>query len=157
MAVFDTSKKFTREDKELISEISKSSAAKIAVLNKSDITVEFDKADIEKAFDSVVEISAKERGDDAIEALTNVINSLFTDEKITVGADAIISSARQNAELVRSLTLVRSAIDAYKSGLAQDAASSDVERALGAIAELDGRAVSENVVADIFSKFCVGK
>ena len=157
LAVFDTSKKFTREDKELISEISKSSAAKIAVLNKSDITVEFDKADIEKAFDSVVEISAKERGDDAIEALTNVINSLFTDEKITVGADAIISSARQNAELVRSLTLVRSAIDAYKSGLAQDAASSDVERALGAIAELDGRAVSENVVADIFSKFCVGK
>ncbi len=157
LAVFDVSKDFTLEDRELISEISKSQAAKIAVLNKSDIGAKFDKTHIEKVFDSVIEISAKERGDDAIEALTNVINSLFTDEKITVGSDAIISSARQNAELVRSLTLVRSAIDAYKSGLAQDAASSDVERALGAIAELDGRAVSENVVADIFSKFCVGK
>jgi tRNA U34 5-carboxymethylaminomethyl modifying GTPase MnmE/TrmE len=39
----------------------------------------------------------------------------------------------------------------------QDAASSDIERALGAISELDGRSVCEEIVSDIFSKFCVGK
>ena len=53
--------------------------------------------------------------------------------------------------------MLDSAIEAYESGISTDAASSDVELALGAIAELDGRAVSEEVVADIFSKFCVGK
>ena len=157
LVVFDTSKKLTSEDVELINEVSKSNAAKIAVFNKSDIACGFDRTEVEKRFDCVVEISAKERGDDAIEALSGVVNSLFTDEKISVGSDAIISSARQNATLTRSLSLVRSAIDAYKSGLSQDVASSDVERALGAIAELDGRAVSESVVSDIFSKFCVGK
>jgi len=157
LAVFDASHELDNEDQKLIKEISRSKAAKIAVLNKSDIGSLFDKKEILGRFDVILEISAKELGDDAVDALTKVINSLFTDEKITVGSDAIISSARQNAELVRSLTLVRSAIDAYKSGIAQDAASSDVERALGAIAELDGRAVSESVVADIFSKFCVGK
>ena len=157
LAVFDASHKLDNEDQKLIKEISRSKAAKIAVLNKSDIGSLFDKKEILGRFDVILEISAKELGDDAVDALTKAIDSLFTDEKITVGSDAIISSARQNAELVRSLTLVRSAIDAYKSGIAQDAASSDVERALGAIAELDGRAVSESVVADIFSKFCVGK
>ncbi len=157
LSVFDASGALTDVDKELIGEISKASAAKIAVLNKSDVGKNLDRRELEGIFDSIVEISAKERGDDAVEALARIVDSLFIDEKISIGSDAIITSARQNAELVRSLALVTSAIDAYKSGLTQDAASSDVERALGAIAELDGRAVSESVVADIFSKFCVGK
>lgn len=157
LAVFDLSGRFDEEDKELLEKISESSAAKIAVLNKSDLDGRFNRSKLENIFDFTLEISAKGSGDDALEKLTEAVNSLFTDEKITVGSDAIISSARQNAELVRSLELVRSAIDAYKAGFSQDAAASDVERALGAIAELDGRAVSESVVADIFSKFCVGK
>ena len=69
----------------------------------------------------------------------------------------MISSARQHAELTRCLDFVRSAIESIEIGYAQDAASSDIERALGAISSLDGRAVSDDVVSDIFSKFCVGK
>ena len=43
------------------------------------------------------------------------------------------------------------------AGFPQDLVSGDIEIALEAISELDGRAVSEEIVADIFSKFCVGK
>ena len=157
LAVFDASSEFDFEDEALIDEISKSSATKIAVLNKCDGGIKLDSKKITNTFERVIEISARDAGDDAIKTLTGVVDLLFTDDKITVGSDAIISSARQNAELTRSLSLVKSAIEAYKLSVAQDAASSDVERALGAIAELDGRAVSENVVADIFAKFCVGK
>ena len=157
LAVFDSSSEFDDEDRELIDKISESKAAKIAILNKTDLSGSFNKECIKDFFDDIVEISAKEGGKDAIEALISIVNSLFTSEKITIGSDAIISSARQNAELSRTLGLITSAIAAYKSGVAQDAASSDVERALGAISELDGRAVSESVVADIFDKFCVGK
>ena len=53
--------------------------------------------------------------------------------------------------------LLATAAEALESGLPEDAVSSDVELALGAISELDGRAVSEEVVSDIFAKFCVGK
>jgi tRNA modification GTPase len=58
---------------------------------------------------------------------------------------------------VRALGFINTAIEAYKLGLSADAASSDIEMAIGAISELDGRAVSDSIVNDIFSKFCVGK
>ena len=108
-------------------------------------------------FSAIIEISAEFGKEDAITELTDTVSSLFTDEKISVGNEAIISSARHNASLTRTLELVNSAITAYRTGFSADAASSDAERALGAIAELDGRAVSEEVVKDIFAKFCVGK
>jgi len=82
---------------------------------------------------------------------------LFTDEKIVAGSDPIISSARQHATLTRCLDFVVVAVENLRLGFSQDAVSTDVERALGALSELDGRAVSEEIVSDIFSKFCVGK
>ena len=105
----------------------------------------------------MVSISADADGTDAIEKLTSLIEGAFTDEKISCGHDAIVSSARQHASLLRARSFIDTAIEGYALGLPADAASSDIEMAIGAIGELDGRAVSESVVGDIFSKFCVGK
>ena len=157
LAVFDLSREFDSEDEALISELSEVNATKIALLNKSDLKEHFNRTAINESFDTVIEISAEGAVDDTVQALADVIDKMFTDEKILTGEEAIIASARQNAELCRALNLTESAIEAYRLGISQDAASSDIERALGAIAELDGLAVSESVVADIFSKFCVGK
>ncbi len=157
LAVFDLSREFSDEDEELIRELSKAACAKIAILNKCDKKEKFDRSRLPDIFDAKIEISAESGKENAVTLLSDTVASLFTDEKISVGNEAIISSARQNASLTRALELVNSAIEAYKAGFSADAASSDAERALGAIAELDGRAVSEEVVKDIFAKFCVGK
>jgi tRNA modification GTPase len=69
----------------------------------------------------------------------------------------VISSARQRAELAEAREAISAAAEAIRSGVFADAASSDVEIALGAISRVDGRAVSEAVVDNIFSRFCVGK
>ncbi len=155
-AVFDTSRPFTNEDGEILKMLGGINAVKIAILNKCDLAEILDKAKL-SGFDEIIEISAKDDALSALELLSSTVDRLFTDEKIMPARDAIISSARQNSELKNALLLVNSAIDAYKLGMSADAASSDIERALGQIAELDGRAVSDEVVADIFSKFCVGK
>ena len=157
LAVFDLSRPFDSEDEALIEELSRARGARIAILNKSDLEPKFDKARLNGAFDETVEISAREDKASSLRALTEQIDRLFTDGSIQIGEEAIISSARQNASLSRAIDHIDSAIGAYELGLMQDVASSDVERALGAIAELDGRAVSEEIVNDIFSKFCVGK
>ncbi|MBQ8689777.1 MAG: tRNA uridine-5-carboxymethylaminomethyl(34) synthesis GTPase MnmE [Clostridia bacterium] len=157
IAVFDSSRAADAEDRELISLLSQANGAKIAVLNKCDCERRFDSGILGDVFSDVIEICAKSNEVAAVGALKRMVEGLFTDEKITVGEQAVISSARQNAALSRARDFVNAAILAFQSGEYQDAAASEVERALGAIAEIDGRSVSEEVVSDIFSKFCVGK
>ena len=156
-AIFDISRPFDDEDRLIIEAARKSNSPKIALLNKTDLDAKFDKSRLCGCFDEIIEISAKENEGEAVQKLSNTVNRLFTDERIVIGEDAVISSARQHAALSRCFDLLVAATESLEAGFSQDAVSTDVERALGAISELDGRAVSEEIVSDIFSKFCVGK
>ena len=144
---------------DFIEKLKCSRAEVVAIITKSELAKEDSllKVTLEEHFDTVLQISAEKDPAGAIEIIENSVCTLFTDEKIEIGSDAIISSARENAALKRTLELLDSSISAAKAGLPQDIYSSDLEFAAGALAEIDGRAVSEEVVADIFSKFCVGK
>ena len=155
-AIFDISRPLDREDRLIIDAIKCSSAPKIALLNKTDLFPRFDEGELSD-FDAVIKISAKCDESNAISALSALVDKLFCDERLVIGQDAVISSARQHAALTRCIDFLSAAAEAMELGFSQDAASSDIERALGAISELDGRAVSEEIVSDIFSKFCVGK
>ena len=162
LAVFDLSREMDEYDLELINEIREADGYKVCVLNKLDLVEKkdppFDIARLPKdVFGDVITISADKDNQGSLKVLIDLVNRLFTDEKITCGQDAILSSARQHAAVLRARDFINTAIDAYRIGLPSDAASSDIEMAIGAICELDGRAVSESVVNDIFSKFCVGK
>ncbi len=154
--VFDISRPFDDEDAAIIEMTKKSSGAKIAILNKMDIAEKYDENRF-SGFDAVVKISAKNGEDRVISLLSDIANRMFTDEKIVIGQDAVIASARQHSALMRCIDFIDSAIKSLEAGFSQDAASGDIERAIGAISELDGRAVSEEIVSDIFSRFCVGK
>ncbi len=157
LAVFDLSRELDSADAELISSIVSCEAVKIAILNKSDLPELFDRKEISDKFDAMLTVSAKDGENNFTEELSITVDKMFTDERIKLGDDAVISSARQNSALTKALLLINSATSAYELGISQDAVSSDIERALGEIAELDGRETSELVVNDIFSKFCVGK
>ena len=162
LTVFDLSRKLDESDRELIDEIARADGYKVCVLNKSDLIEKgecaFDVSLLpEGVFGETVTISADKDNSGAIETLRDLIGRLFTDEKISCGQDAIVSSARQHASLLRARAFIDTALEAYTLGMAADAASSDIEMAIGAISEVDGRAVSDSVVGDIFAKFCVGK
>ena len=157
IALFDGSRELNGDDKKLIARIEKAECAKIAIFNKSDLGTGTIDEGISNIFDKTLNVSLKCGDTGAVKALSDAISSLFINEKINVGIEAIISSARHSAALTRALAATNAAIDAYSIGVFTDAAASEVEGALSAIAEIDGRAVSEEVVRDIFSKFCVGK
>ena len=156
-AIFDLSCPFDKEDEALISKIENANCAKIAILNKADKEAIFDEKRLSGHFLKVISASADKGGDTLIGELSEAVRALFLNDEIKIGEDAIISSARQSAALTRANELISLAISALESGFMQDAVAGDLERALGAISELDGRAVSEEVVSTIFSKFCVGK
>ena len=158
-ALFDLSRPATREDREIISFLRECKGAKICLLNKSDAPggAFFDCELLPDIFDYTYTCSAKCAGGELIEKLGAAVDSLFTDERISSSSDAVVASARQHGALTRALGFIDTAIAAYGMGIPADAAASDIELAVGAIGETDGRSVSEEVVADIFSRFCVGK
>ena len=156
-ALFDSTRPLDGYDEEMLSTVREASGCKVCIITKSRAVGAIALSIPEGVFDATLEISAGEEPEQTLRLIRDRVEGLFCDEKIRVGEDAIVSSARQHAALCLGLDFINSAIRAYEGGIPEDAAASEIERALGAISEVDGRQVSEDLVKDIFSKFCVGK
>ena len=154
LAVFDGSRPPDEADRALIEAVSGLGCVRVAVVNKADLGTADGWCAVGETFDRTVVLSAKD-GD--VSALTQVIGTLFLEERLLLGEQAVLTDERQHGALLRARTYLVGAIDALACGMAADAASSDLQRAIGALSELVGHEVSEQLVADIFSKFCVGK
>ena len=154
MLVLDASEPLASEDIALIDTLKNTNAPKIAILNKcdkGDAGISLD----ETVFTNIVKISAK--NGDGIDDLRAVVEKLFLEDGIDTSNDAIVSSARQFTSLGEAIVCISDAISLVESGLPSDLAASDLERAVASLDELDGRRVAEDVVSEIFGKFCVGK
>ncbi len=101
-----------------------------------------------------VAVSAK-TGD--ISALSAALAEIYRTGECNLFRDPVVASARQFAALERARETLDGAITALDAGVPLDAVCVAVELAASAVGEVDGRAVGEDVVADIFSRFCVGK
>ena len=152
-AVFDGSREATDEDIEMISKLGNTVCRKIAVINKCDLETVFD-ADL-SSFDFVIKMSAKQGI--GVSELCEKTEKLFVDGKIDYDSSPLIANARQAAAVKRSADAVARAVDALEAGYTQDIAGLDIEDAMSALAETDGRAVGADIVDNIFHNFCVGK
>lgn len=152
LAVFDGSRPLTEDDRALAQRAAAHPPA-IAVLNKSDLGV-CDDAFLRSLFPEVVTLSAKTG--DGIDTLSAAV-SRVTGLAALTGDEAILSTERQRAAAIEALEAVRRAADAAQAGLTPDLIGADVDDAIAAIAALTGEKVSEAVVNEVFSRFCVGK
>ena len=152
LAVFDTSRPLDGDDKRIVDAIVSSGKADktVCILNKIDIA---DDLNIKLPFERTLTASAK--SGEGIEGLVNTVSLMFGAGEIGEN-DEIVVNARQCAAVVNASSAIQNAIDALGS-FTQDIAGMDIEVALAAIAEADGRSVSEDIVNEIFSHFCVGK
>ena len=70
---------------------------------------------------------------------------------------SLLTDQRQEEAARRARDAVRRAKEALDAGLTPDAILTDAEDALSALGALTGKSVKEDLVATIFSRFCVGK
>ena len=155
LAVFDTSRELSEDDTELINKLAALNCPVIALLNKSDLSAHIDTATIRECFEHTLEISAKEG--EGFDVLAELVDSIFIDRDIDLLSDAVVADARQYSALVRAAEALSNALDGISSGLSLDLCCIDVESAMQSLGELEGREVGEDIVSEIFSKFCVGK
>ena len=155
LAVFDNSRKLDSEDTELISSLRSINATKIAIINKSDLPSLLTMDEIKANFDYILNVSAKDETN--IDGLRELVEKLYINEEIDIQNDAVLINARQNAALMNTEKHLLLALDALDAGLSPDIAGVDNELAMSYLSEIDGREVDEDIVAQIFSHFCVGK
>ena len=155
LALFDSSSALDAEDMQLIERLASFNGEIVAVISKQDIeSEEFDSSLIFKSFKNVVYLSAKEG---RIDSLKQKIESLFLDDSIDIGNDAVIIGARQSSAIEGAVIALEEGLNAALMGFGEDICAMYLESALSSVSELDGRSVSEEIVDGIFSKFCVGK
>ena len=154
LAVFDGSVAPDKEDQALAQSLSGSNATVIAVINKSDLGIA--EEDFYKThFSHTVTLSAK--AGEGTEELSALVESCFINGELDTKSDTVLTNARQRGAAIATLEALKRAQEGLELGLPVELCCSDCEAAMQAIAELDGRAVSEDIVSHIFSHFCVGK
>ena len=154
LAVFDGSTAPTDEDERLIERLSKSNVPVVAVVNKSDLTGAVNTYYSTRFAHTVVFSAVRGEG---MDELAGVVERLFTDGSLDSRRDAVLTNARQHASALSALEAVRRGLESLRAGYPIDLCCTDAEIAMAALSELDGRAVSEDIVSEIFSHFCVGK
>lgn len=153
-AVFDGSQEPNEEDLAIAQTVMSCQAPVIAILNKSDLGHANDSY-YRQRFSNVVTLSAENGA--GIDQLTALVEELFTDGALDTRNDAVLTNARQQGAALSALAALRRCLSGLRAGVEIDLCCTDVEDAMQSIAQIDGRAVSEDIVSRIFSHFCVGK
>jgi tRNA modification GTPase len=155
LAVFDGSRAPDESDKHFADYLETLNGVKVAIVNKCDLEITPEMSAFLNRFGHICHLSAESgQGFDILETM---IEQLYIDEKLDTGNDAIISNARQAAAVSSAIESLEGAIDAICGDLPLEICCAEVENALSALGEIDGRTVSEDIVSRIFANFCVGK
>lgn len=156
LAVFDGTSELKADDIELVSALKDKKCPKIALVNKSDLGEPLCIDEISKLeFDKVVNVSAL--SGEGFDDLSSAVTELFSAGLVDYNNEAVIANARQYASITLAISSVDAAISALDSGFTPDVAGLDIEKAMEAVGQTDGRAVSADIVDAIFHRFCVGK
>ena len=152
LAVFDGSEPLTREDLELAQKCAGRPA--IALINKEDRPTRFDAEMIAADFAMVIPVCCREEGSRRV--ISAAVARLLGTAQIDPHA-ASLSGQRQLSAAIRARDAVAGALEAVQGGFGLDAVSVCVDDALAALCDLTGENASENVINEVFERFCVGK
>ena len=152
LAVFDSSRPLEADDMTLIEQLSGKQV--IPIVNKCDLQLTLDTVTLENKLGSAIYISAK--SDKTADVLSDVIKARLDLDKLDTQA-GVLANERQRSCILRASDAVNEALCAVQLGLTPDAVGVMLEQALDAVYELSGRKASEEVIAEVFKRFCVGK
>lgn len=153
--VADVSQTGVDEIEEAIGDIQAGDREKkiIIVVNKTDLMMEAPHKFSELMEHEVVFVSAKRRENIHLimESLLRSVETEGTDDR------TLVSNARHHAALVRTLESVQSIRKGIDEGLSGDLLSTDLNFALHHLGEITGEITTDEILGNIFGKFCIGK
>ena len=153
IANFDINRELNDEDKQILSLLENKNA--IIILNKVDLERKIDINDIAYLKKPIVEMSTKNR--EGIDELYKEISQVFKLKEIVTDGETIISNVRHKNIIINSRKNLDRARETINNNMPIDIISTYLKEILEELGKITGETVTDDVIAEIFSKFCLGK
>lgn len=153
--VLDASSELLYEDNEIIDLIKAKKV--IAAINKTDLGFSINKKYLTDLFgeNNVIEMSVKNR--DGIDKLEERIKGLVFHGKLSINKNSMVTNIRHKNLMDRALENMDRALSSIEDEIPVDLISVDIREAWSNLGAITGDTVEEDIVKEIFSKFCIGK
>ena len=152
--VADSSIPLDKNDEDIMRLIQRRKA--VVLLNKTDLESVITKEELErKTGKTVIGVSAKE--ETGIEELEEVIKAMFYKGELDFNDEIYITNIRQKAALQESYNSLMMVMEGIEARMPEDLYSIDLMNAYEQLGKMIGEAVEEDLVNEIFGKFCMGK
>lgn len=155
IAIFDASEELSKEDIEILELIKNKKT--IIILNKIDLKTKIDEKDerLRQVSSSIIKVSALKRI--GIEELYNKITKLFELDEINLDQEVVITNVRHKNLIEKALKSVKKAQKAEKQKMPLDIIAIFIKEILENLSIITGEVVTDDIIDEIFSKFCLGK
>ena len=128
----------------------------IVLLNKSDLDVVITEEDVRKHLDKkIICVSAKEQL--GIQELEDTIREMFFHGEVSFNDEVYITNIRHKNALMDSMESLKLVMQSIEDGMPEDFYSIDLMNAYESLGTIIGESVEDDLVNEIFSKFCMGK
>lgn len=155
IAIFDSSKELTKEDIEILNIIKNKKS--IVLLNKADLNSVLNENDkrFKEITGNVLKISAL--NGEGLEKLYALISKMFSLEEINVDNDVIITNLRHKNLISKAIENVKKAKNTVEENMPIDIIAIFIKDILEDLGNITGEIVTDDIINEIFSKFCLGK
>ena len=152
--VVDASRNLDENDFEIMRMIEDKNV--IVLLNKSDLKTMVTQKMVKEHLDKpMIEISAKE--EEGIYELEQTVKEMFFQGGLTFNDEVYITNVRQKEALLQAFASLSQVKESIESGMPEDFYTIDLMDAYEALGNITGETIGEDLVNEIFSKFCMGK
>ena len=155
IAIFDSSQNFTNEDLEIL-KIAKNKKS-IIVLNKIDLKqkITSDNPELKDLNKNLINLSAKNKN--GLNLLFEKINDMFNLNEINLDNDVVITNERHKNLISTAIKNLNEAERSLNIGMPVDIIAINLKDVLHNLGEITGEEASEEIINEIFSRFCLGK
>lgn len=154
IGIFDITKDLNEEDDEILKLLNSKNS--IIILNKIDLINDENKNNFKCNYDiPIIKISTKTR--EGIENLYKKIEEIISKDNITSDNGIIVTNIRHKDLIRKSKECLVNAIETINNNMPVDIVTVYIKEALENLGKITGETVTEDVIKEIFSKFCLGK
>ena len=153
LAMFDISKALDEEDRKILEIVKPKNA--IIILNKIDLEKRLSLTEVSNCGKNIIEISLKNKI--GVDKIYQEISNIFNLNDIAVDGETIVSNNRHKSLIINAHNLVKKSQEIIGKGIPIDILSSYMKEIIEELGKITGESVTEDIINEIFSKFCLGK